>query len=213
MSKKAPEHSTVKQFALSGHSRPVRMAKFNYDGDMFFTCSADKTIIAWDSETAEKLGVYEGPAACSALEVTKKTEYVIGAYLMEGLIIFKAQTGEKVFSFTPDSTAKTDYVELNYGESELLVMNKKAGKTTIQIYDFKKLTDKSKSIKKVFNFDEEITQASYGYLNKKLYISTDKGKMMILDLETEEVEVEEKIHPGHQIFSFTFSKDYSMLAS
>jgi translation initiation factor 3 subunit I len=213
MSKKGSEHSTVKQFALSGHSRAVKMVRYNHDGDMFFTCSDDKLIIAWSNETAEKMGVYQGPSACKSLAVSRYTEYVIGAYSMEGIVIFDALTGKEVFKFKPEFGDKTEYIEFNYGDSELLVLITKSGKSQVQLYDFGKLLNKDKKVRKVFNFDEEITQASYGYLNEKLYVSTSKGKMMILDIDTEKVEVEEKVHPGHQIFSFTFSKDYSMLAS
>lgn len=213
MSKKGKEHSTVKQYALNGHSRPVKMVKYNKEGDMFFTCSDDKLIIAWGNEAAEKLGVYEGPGACKSLAVSKKTEYVVGGYSMEGIIIFEAITGKELFKFIPDSAAKVEYIELSYGDHELLVMNTKSDKTQVQIYDFKKLLNKEKKVKKVFNFDEILTQASFGYLNKTLYCSTMKGKMMVIDIESEEMTLEEKIHPGHQIFSFSFSNDFTMLAS
>mmetsp|Transcript_9160 Transcript_9160/g.10336 ORF Transcript_9160/g.10336 Transcript_9160/m.10336 type:complete len:220 (+) Transcript_9160:44-703(+) len=213
MSKKGEERYKVKQFALNGHSRPVKMVKYNKDGDMFFTCSDDKTIIAWSNETAEKLGVYEGAVACKAVAVSKKTEYVVGAFVMEGLTIFEAMTGKEVFKFIPEEGARTEYVELSFGDKELLVLNTKEGKTKVTIYDFKKLLNKDKKVIKVFNFPTELTQMSYGYLNEKLYASTKEGKMKIIDYDSEDVIVDEKVHPGFEIFSFTFSKDFSMLAS
>lgn len=213
MSKKGKEHSVAKQFLLQGHSRPVKMVKYNSDGDMFFSCSDDKLIIAWSNENAEKMGVYEGPSACKSLAVTRDTSYVIGAYSMEGVVIYEAMTGKEVFKFKAEGGYKTEYIELSHGDGELLLLNTKSGKSQIQFYNFKKLCEKDKKIRKVFNYDEEITQASFGYLNEKLFLSTGKGKMMIVDIESEEMEVEEVISNKHPIFSFAFSKDFSMLAS
>jgi translation initiation factor 3 subunit I len=213
MSKKAKEHSSVKQFSLNGHSRPVNMVLYNKDGDMFFSCSNDKLIIAWDNETAEKVGVYEGPSACKSLAISKNTEYVIGSYGMEGIVIYEALTGNKVFNFKPAEGTRSEYIEFSQGDSELLTLVTKDAKSSIIIYDFKKLLSGEKKVKKAFNFDSELSQASYGYLNTKLYVSTLNGKMKIIDLQSEETELDEPIHPGQPIFSFTFSKDYSMLAT
>lgn len=213
MSKRGKEHSVAKQFLLQGHSRPVKSVKYNTDGDMFFSCSDDKLIIAWSNENAEKMGVYEGPSACKSLAVSKNTEYVIGAYSMEGVVIYEAMTGKEVFKFKCEGGYKTEYIELSHGDSELLLLNTKSGKSQIQLYNFKKLLDKDKKVRKVFNYEDEIIQASFGYLNEKVYASTNKGKMMIIDVDSETTEVEEIICPHFPIFSFSFSKDFSMLAS
>lgn len=212
---KGPEHSQVKQYALNGHSRPVKMVRYNYDGDMFFTCSDDKLIIAWSNESAEKLGTYEGKGACKALDISRHTEYVVGGFAVEGLVIFEAATGDIIYDFKPfDATDKVNYVEFSYGDADLLVLtNTSDGKSHVQIFDFAKLLTKTQKVKKVFNFDEEITQASFGYLNEKIYASTSKGEIMIIDVNSEEIEVKSRVHGTNQIFSFAFSKDFSMLAS
>lgn len=213
MSKKGKEHSTVKQFSLNGHTRPVNMVRYNKDGDIFFTCSNDKNIIAWDNESAEKIGVYEGPGACKSLEVSKNTEYVIGAFGMEGVVIYDAPTGESIFQFKPIEGTNSRYVEFSQGDADLLVLTIKDSKSSVLIYDFNKLLNKEKKVKKTFNFEIEITQASFGYLNEKLYVSTKNGKVMIIDIESETTIADEPIHPGHELFSFAFSKDFSMLAT
>ena len=214
-SKKGPEHSQIKQYALNGHSRPAKMVRYNTDGDMFFTCSDDKLIIAWSNEAAEKLGTYEGTGACKSLDVSRHTEYIVGGYAVEGVSIYEAETGKEIYSFKPyESADKVNYVEFNYGDTELLVLtNTSDNKSHIQLYDFQKLLNREKKVIKVFNFDFEVTQASYGYLNETLYLSTVKGDMKIVDIKTEQELITSKVHAGHQIFSFTFSKDYSMLAS
>ncbi len=183
------------------------------DGDMFFTCSDDKLIMAWDNETAEKVGVYEGEGACRSLAVSKNTEYVIGSYRLEGVNIFEATTGDVLLHLDITDGYKAEYVEFSYGDHELLVLNVKGEKSRIDIYDFSKLLKCDTKPLRTISFDEEITQATYGYLNEKLYLSTSKGKMYIADPQTGEIDVEAKVHPGFTIFSFTFSKDFSLLAS
>lgn len=212
---KSAEHSTMKQFNLNGHSRPVRKVKYNHDGDMFFTCSDDKLIIAWSNFNAKKMGVYEGPSACKSLEVSRHTEHVIGAFGLDGVLIFEAETGKEITSFKADDKGQARYVELNYGDTELLVVTQGKDSSTIKIYDFDKILQKKKELIKVFNIDAIVTQASYGYLNEKLYVSTDKGKVQIYDLNDESLEHEEQVHIGkeREIFSFTFSKDFSMIAT
>ena len=206
MSKKTKEHSTVKQFSLKGHSRPVRMVKYNRDGDMFFTWSSDYSIIAWSNDNGEKLGVFKGPGACKAIALSRNTEYLVGAFIMEGIVIFDATTGKDIFKFKPEESGKTEYVELSYGDKELLVVNTKDGKTKIQIYDFESLLNKEKKVIKVFNYDGEITQMSYGYLNEKLYASTMNGLMMIYDYESEQLEKTEKNPPWtSNLFIYIFS--------
>lgn len=213
MSKKIKENPTVKCFSLNGHSRPVRMVKYNRDGDMFFSCSDDKFIMAWDNDTAEKVGVYQGKGACRSLAISKNTEYVVGSYRLEGVLIFNAMTGDVIEHIKTTDKYKAEYVEFSYGDKELLVLKIKGDQSKIEFYDFSKLLKGDTEPIRILEFDEEVTQSSYGYLNEKLYLSTTKGKILIVDTETGEIQVDAKIHPGNKIFSFSFSKDFSMLAS
>lgn len=48
--KETSDYKDVKAFVLPGHSRPVKKIRFNRDGDMFFTCGDDRSIIAWDKD-------------------------------------------------------------------------------------------------------------------------------------------------------------------
>jgi len=55
-----------------------------------------------------------------------------------------------------------------------------------------------------------ITQASWGPLNRTIYFSTDKGRFVIHDLDTNQPMVQEDVHKG-EIFSFTVTYDHTML--
>lgn len=58
--------------------------------------------------------------------------------------------------------------------------------------------------------DHMITQASWGPLNKTIYIATDKGRFLIHDLETNQVVTQADVHKS-EIFSFTVTYDHTML--
>ena len=85
----------------------------------------------------------------------------------------------------------------------------------VRIYDTQKALDgkytKETCEKEVVGpQDHLITQVSWGPLNKSLYIATDKGRVIIHDLEKEEELVSEDVHKS-EIFSFTVTYDHTML--
>ena len=85
----------MKAFVLYTHSRPVKKVKYNRDGDMFFTCSDDKTICAWNKDI-EMVGAYQGPGAIKSFDISYNTEYIVGAFTTEGFGIFEAPTGKLI---------------------------------------------------------------------------------------------------------------------
>lgn len=135
--KETIDYKDVRAFTLHGHSRPVKKMKFNRDGDMFFTCSDDKLMIAWDLE-ANKMGVYQGTGACKSLAVSYNTEFIAGAFSTEGVEIFDAQTGKSLRKII-FVNMRCNNVEFNLGDTELVVTLVGALKSFVNTYDFKSL--------------------------------------------------------------------------
>lgn len=53
------------------------MIKFNYDGDLFFSGSAESKINLWESFTGERIGSYKTRSAVKSLDVDINTEYLV----------------------------------------------------------------------------------------------------------------------------------------
>lgn len=60
----------MKNFDLRGHTRPINIVKFNFDGDLLFSGSNDGLANLWDSYSGERIGSYEASAAIKTLDVT-----------------------------------------------------------------------------------------------------------------------------------------------
>lgn len=64
-------------FVLKGHERPVTIVRFNYDGDLFFSGSAENKINLWESYTGERIGSYTTRASVRSLDVDTNSEHLI----------------------------------------------------------------------------------------------------------------------------------------
>lgn len=75
-------------YALRGHERPVRMVKFNADGDLLFTCSDDGFVTVWRAANAEILGKIKCSSAIKAIDISSTTQYLITAEVAAGFSIY-----------------------------------------------------------------------------------------------------------------------------
>lgn len=66
-------------YALKGHERPVRVVKFNADGDLLFTCSDDSYVVVWRPSTGEMIGKIKCSSAVKSMDISKNTKYLITA--------------------------------------------------------------------------------------------------------------------------------------
>ena len=147
------DYSEMKAFSLHGHTRPVKRVRFNRDGDMFFTCSDDKTICAWTLDM-KKVGVYEGPGACKNLAVSYDTEYIVGAFSTEGFAVFNATNGELLRHF-PLSGERVTNMDFSLGDEFLTVVSLGTGRSYVRIYEFKALLAGELSPVKEIQFRDE----------------------------------------------------------
>ena len=59
----------MRPLVLKGHESPVNIVRFNYEGDLFFSGSAETKINLWESFTGERLGSYTTRASVRSLDV------------------------------------------------------------------------------------------------------------------------------------------------
>lgn len=75
-------------FALRGHERPVRVVKFNRDGDLLFTCSDDSYVVVWRSATGEMIGKIKCKSAIKSMDISSDSRYLITAETANGFGLY-----------------------------------------------------------------------------------------------------------------------------
>ena len=67
---------TMQPIYLTGHSRPVQKVQFNYDGDLLFTCSDDKSVCMYSTQMLNRVGLFQINDSCKSIDVTKDSKYL-----------------------------------------------------------------------------------------------------------------------------------------
>ena len=67
----------MRPLVLKGHERPITIVRFNYDGDLFFSGSAESEINLWEAYTGERIGSYECKASVRSLDVDINSKYLV----------------------------------------------------------------------------------------------------------------------------------------
>lgn len=106
-------------------------------------------------------------------------------------------------------------MEFALGDKEFLVLYEHNDKKSrIDIHDFEGALEEKSEAKISLDLTNEftITQASWGPLNKTLYISTSIGKILLYSFEQEKIIVQKDVHKK-EIMSFTVTNDHTMLVT
>jgi|JI61114C2RNA_FD_contig_71_2030814_length_1083_multi_6_in_0_out_0_1 translation initiation factor 3 subunit I len=83
----------MRPFVLRGHERPINAVRFNYDGDLFFTASADNKVNMWEAYTGERIGSFATKAAVKTIDIDDNTTYLLTGGMDGTVQIFKAENG------------------------------------------------------------------------------------------------------------------------
>ena len=81
----------MRPLVLKGHERPITIVRFNYDGDLFFSGSAETKINLWEAFTGERLGSYDTKASVRSLDVDINSENLVACGNDGSLEVFPAQ--------------------------------------------------------------------------------------------------------------------------
>ncbi len=79
---------------LTGHSRPVLKIQFNFDGDLLFTCSDDKTVCMYNTFLMERIGLFQINDSCKSIDITKDSKYLLATATTKGVKIFDTSNGD-----------------------------------------------------------------------------------------------------------------------
>ena len=210
----------MKPILLRGHEKPINVVKFNFDGDLFFTGSADKRINLWSSFTGERLGSFTGSAAIKSLDVSDDSTLMISASMNGILEFWEALTGQLIGSIK--KYAKAKYIEFALGDKEIVVVYESYGSpdNEVRIFNVEKILQLLKQKQELEDSKElsshgffipekkRLSQINWDFLNNGFIASTDDGYIMKLDLNGK-VLSSAKVHD--EINAFSIASDYSMI--
>lgn len=202
---------------LMGHSRPVRQVKHNFDGDLLFTCSDDKTICMYDTFQCQRIGIFQNDNACTSIDITVDSKYLLASSSVTGANLFEVATGKRICNIdVPGNYAYQ--VGLSFGDKLFFIMYRDNNKLIyLKIYDFQQVLaaaakgDTPKAIQTVQGAnDTHYTHAVWGALNKTLYWASVKGTMQCVDVASGKTLKEHQAHRS-EIFKMFMTHDYTML--
>jgi len=202
---------------LTGHARPVQKVQFNYDGDLLFTCSDDKTVCMYNTVNLERVGLFQINDSCKSIDVTKDSKLLLATATTKGVKVFDTKNGDLLAEMMMPGI-QTKQVELSYSDKQFMVVYEdKNRESFIRIFTIKDTLEHGKKEGCCAHVtqikgpkDHIVNNVRWGPLDQSIYYCTDKGRLLRYDLQEERV-----IQVGdvnrNEIFSMTLTKDFTML--
>jgi translation initiation factor 3 subunit I len=220
----------MKPLLLQGHSRPIRYVKFNDNGDVLYTASADRTIMSWNSLTGEKLKVYNHSAAVNTLVLTTDGQFLISGDNTGTIYIWEIKTGQINRKVENANLQSVRSLDLGANDSLLMVVYaamRKGGESSITIYKLTDLIDRTpyekdsiyvierqpisneqltpyKYIQCVTN--TKYSSAKFVHFAKNILVSRDDGFMQFISCVNDKTITEYKFHDDN-ILDFDIEHD------
>lgn len=90
----------MRPILLKGHERSITVVKFNYDGDLLFTCSKDHVPSMWRAEDGDRIGTFNGhKGTIWDLDVDRFSRRVLTASADATVRLWDCETGECIRNF------------------------------------------------------------------------------------------------------------------
>ena len=179
---------------LTGHSRPVQKVQFNYDGDLLFTCSDDKSVCMYSTQMLNRVGLFQINDSCKSIDVTKDSKYLFATATTKGIKIFNVANGDLISELTIGAM-QTKQVELSFSDKYFAVLyEEKSRETFIKIFNTKEALEWGKKEgcpKPICTIngpkDHGINCVKWGKFDETVLYATDKGRLLQYNIEEEQV--------------------------
>jgi translation initiation factor 3 subunit I len=183
----------MRPILLKGHERPLTQVKYNREGDLIFSSAKDHHVCAWYSTNGERLGTYNGhKGSVWSVDVDSNTEYIITASADFSGKLWRAQTGECIFTWNFDAPVKR--VEFSPDNKYVFFLTDhvmgQLGKILIFEIDLTKdANQKSEPILEIVNKGDALvkpTIATWAYSAKYILAGNADGSISKFDSKTGE---------------------------
>jgi len=173
----------MKPIWLKGHTRPITLVKYNYDGDLLFTASKDATPCLWYSDTGERIGCYKGhTGSVYSLDVNRDSTLLVTGAADTKVNTWDVQTGHNVMSISHSTPIR--WVSIAEGDRLFLAVSDSVMGRLAAIYVYDYRLKKETPIREIAGTTVRYNQAHWGPLNKLIYTVSDDGSMTAFDFES-----------------------------
>ena len=203
---------------LTGHSRPVLKVQFNYDGDLLFTCSDDKTVCMYNTYLLERVGLFQIGDSCKSIDVTKDSKLLLATATTKGIKCFDTTNGDMLAELTIPGLRQTKQVELSYSDKYFAVVYEDMKGSQIRIFETATVLafgkkdsgcpDHIMSIEPPK--DHTVTCVKWGPLDETIFYCTDRGRLIQYDVEKHKVVNVAEPH-RQEVFSMEITPDFTMM--
>jgi len=176
----------MRPIQLFGHTRPITIVKYNREGDLLFTAARDITPMVWYSDNGERLGSYDGhQGAVYSLDVNRDSSRLITGSADYTVRVWDVQTGQELYKFNHKTPVRS--VKFALGDNLMLTTTEPVMGYSghVQVHNF---YQDSEDIMPEPILDIKINQklltTQWGPLNKHIVAGTEKGPILVWDVET-----------------------------
>jgi len=193
----------MRPLILKGHTRPLTQVKYNYEGDLLFSCSKDDTPTVWKTSNGERLGTYDGHTGTVwSLDVSRDSTRLITGGGDQTVRLWDVETGALLATFEQQGPVK--YVEFAEGDGMFLVICDPFSSVPASVRIYKRLSGKTTDDASAWMYEEwkvlgtapgkRITRGTWTALNEAVVTGDDAGVLRVHDPRTGEVKREVKEH-------------------
>ena len=175
----------------------------------------------YDTFQCVRNGIFEVNAAVKSIDVTKDSQYLLATAVDSGCYIYNVKNGQLLAKVLVPGIQATQ-VGLAFGDKEFFVMYQHDHKSCIRIFDLanslkcgvEETKENTPKVKQQItgSSDYEFTSCVWGPLNKTLYVSSNLGKVLQIDVASGKIVKEKQVHKS-EIFRLHISHDFAMLMS
>ncbi|KAL8151639.1 hypothetical protein V2J09_021447 [Rumex salicifolius] len=190
----------MRPILMKGHERPLTFLKYNFDGDLLFSCAKDHNPTVWFADNGERLGTYRGHnGAVWTCDVSRDSTRLITASADQTVKLWNVKTGSQLYTFNFDAPARS--VEFSVGEKLALITSDQFMGHTPLIHVKPIARDPSEqtgeSVLVIKGPQGRINRAVWGPLNRTIISTGEDTVTRIWDTETGKLLKESGKDEGH----------------
>ena len=205
---------------LQGHTRPITVVKYNYEGDLLISASKDSSVCLWLVSTGECIGTYDGhTGAVYSIDITRDSKYLLTGSADNSARVWEVLTGRLLA--TIPLKGPSHGVAWAEGEKKFAVLSNKFSMHPAQVAVFDFFPDAEEKVSRVptltitdpANPARNYCQVTWMPLNETLLLALDNGVMRLADAITGSIKRELKDVHSDAVTCISFNETKTMAIS